>query len=272
VNLEDHVGDIVRKARAAAGVSREAAADAAGWTVHELEEVEENGLSDSGANLSALASLIGLDSAKLERIARGWMPAVPEVSRWRELRQITTKQRLEVNCYLVWDEVTREAALFDTGWQLEPIARLVADHQLQLKHLFITHGHEDHIAALAQVRERYPKIRIHSSMKGAPPEQQNRPNDFIQLGSLRITHRKTPGHAEDGVTYVVGNFPGDAPGVALVGDCIFAGSIGRGFVSTELLKQKIREEIFTLPSDTLICPGHGPLTTVAEEKQNNPFF
>ena len=71
---------------------------------------------------------------------------------------------------------------------------------------------------------------------------------------------------------MVGNFPEDAPSVAIVGDCIFAGSIGRGFVSTDLLKQKIREQIFTLPNDTLICPGHGPFTTVGLEKENNPFF
>lgn len=57
-----------------------------------------------------------------------------------------------------------------------------------------------------------------------------------------------------------------------MGDCVFAGSIGTGFVSTEQLKQSIREQIFTLPDDTLICPGHGPFTTVGEEKENNPFF
>ena len=74
------------------------------------------------------------------------------------------------------------------------------------------------------------------------------------------------------MTYVVGNFPDDAPNVAIVGDCIFAGSIGRGFVSTDLLKEKIREQIFSLPNETLICPGHGPLTTVGLEKANNPFF
>jgi hydroxyacylglutathione hydrolase len=177
-----------------------------------------------------------------------------------------------VNCYLVWDEVTREAALFDTGWDAKAIFDLVDENQLQLKHLFVTHTHEDHIAAMGQVRERFPKIRLHSSSKNAPPDQRNRANDFLHLGSLRITNRDTPGHAEDGVTYIIGNFPEDAPNVAIVGDCIFAGSIGRGFVSTDLLKQKIREQIFSLPGDTLICPGHGPLTTVALEKENNPFF
>jgi hydroxyacylglutathione hydrolase len=272
MSLEDHSGDIIRKARMAADVSKEAAASAAGLGVGELEQLEESGSSSNAISLSRLAPLIGLDPAKLERIAKGWLPIAVDLSQWRELRQITTTQRMSVNCYLVWDEVTREAALFDTGWDVAPIAALVQGNQLQLKHLFLTHSHEDHIAALGPIREKFPKIRLHSNIKGAPPEQRNRPNDFIHLGNLRITHRETPGHAEDGVTYIIGNFPEDAPNIAVVGDCIFAGSIGRGFVSTDLLKQKIREQIFTLPRQTLICPGHGPLTTVQQEIHNNPFF
>jgi glyoxylase-like metal-dependent hydrolase (beta-lactamase superfamily II) len=60
--------------------------------------------------------------------------------------------------------------------------------------------------------------------------------------------------------------------VALIGDTIFAGSLATGFVSTALLQQKVRDQIFSLPPETLLCPGHGPLTTVAEEKAHNPFF
>jgi glyoxylase-like metal-dependent hydrolase (beta-lactamase superfamily II) len=74
------------------------------------------------------------------------------------------------------------------------------------------------------------------------------------------------------VSYIVGNWPEDAPHVALIGDTIFAGSLATGFVSTELLQQKVRDQIFSLPPETLLCPGHGPLTTVAEEKAHNPFF
>ena len=272
MQLEDHVGDIIRKARQAANASKDAVAKAGGVTVAEIEQIEDSGSIAKRPNLAAIASLIGLDPHKLQRIADGWLPENIDTNRWREVRRITTTQRLTVNCYLVWDEVTREAALFDTGWDAAPIIKLVGENQLDLKHLFITHTHEDHIAAITPLRERFPKIRLHSSTRSAPPEQRNRGNDFIHLGSLRITNRDTPGHAEDGVTYVVGNFPDDAPNIAIVGDCIFAGSIGRGFVSTDLLKQKIREQIFSLPGDTLICPGHGPFTTVALEKENNPFF
>jgi hydroxyacylglutathione hydrolase len=272
MQLEDHVGDIIRKARQAANVPKEEVAKAAGLSIAELEQLEESGTISKKPDLAALAPLISLNPQKLMGIADGWLPVNIDPTIWREVRQITTTQRLSVNCYLVWDEVTREAALFDTGWELHPIEKLVVEDQLDLKHLFITHAHEDHIAALTQLRQRFPKVRLHSSAKSAPPEQRNRANDFIHLGNLRITNRDTPGHAEDGVTYVVGNFPEDAPSVAIVGDCIFAGSIGRGFVSTDLLKEKIREQIFSLPDDTLICPGHGPFTTVALEKENNPFF
>jgi hydroxyacylglutathione hydrolase len=273
MSLEDHVGDIIRKARAMSGVSAAAAAAAAGLSENQLETIEETGQASKTPNYSALAERVGLNPTKLERIGRGWAPAEKDLGVWRELRCVTTSSgEMGVNCYLVWDEVSREAALLDTGWEAEPIIALVGENQLQLRHVFITHSHQDHIAALAAIRERFPKIRVHSGAKDAPVEQRNRPNDFIHLGSLRITNRDTPGHAEDGTTYIIGTWPEDAPHVAVVGDALFAGSMGRGNQSWEIARQKVRDQIFSLPPGTLICPGHGPLTTVAEEKENNPFF
>jgi len=273
MNLEDHLGDVIRKARAMSGVSAEAAAKAAGLTTAELATLEESGGVTKRPNIAALAPVIGLHAGKLEALANGWLPAEVNLSQWRELRQIsTTRGGNTVNCYLVWDEASREAAVFDTGWEAQPVLNLIEEHQLQLRHLFLTHTHEDHIAGLGGIREKFPKVRLHSNSKHAPPEQRNRANDFIHLGSLRITNRDTPGHAEDGVTYIIGTWSEDAPHTAIVGDAIFAGSIGRGFQSWDLAKQKIREQIFTLPAETLICPGHGPFSTVAEEKAHNPFF
>ncbi|HLH54751.1 MAG TPA: MBL fold metallo-hydrolase [Verrucomicrobiae bacterium] len=272
MNLEDHFGDIVRKARSMSNVSLENAARAAGLSTSELEKVEESGTPAPNMNYAAFAKLTGLDGGKLEAIARGWTPQPKDLGQWRELRCITTDQGMAVNCYIVWDEVSREAALFDTGWKAEPVQEIITSNQLQLRHIFITHTHEDHIAALGEVRSAYPKARVHFSAKTAPVDQRNRANDFIHLGSLRITNRDTPGHAEDGTTYIIGTWPEDAPHVAIVGDAIFSGSIGRGNQSWELARQKVREQILTLPDETLICPGHGPLTTVAEEKAHNPFF
>lgn len=273
MNLEDHVGDILRKARAMSGIPVETAARAAGLSVPDLAALEESGKTTSQPNFGSLAEAMGLDAAKLENIATGWTPAPKDLSQWRELRCITTEAGgMAVNCYLVWDEVSREAALFDTGWAAAPVQQLVGENQLQLRHIFITHSHEDHVAALETLRSRNPKLRLHASSRTAPVDQRNRPNDFIHLGSLRITHRDTPGHAEDGTTYIIGTWPDDAPHVAVVGDALFAGSIGRGNQSWDLARKKVREQILSLPAETLICPGHGPLTTVAEEKAHNPFF
>ena len=273
MNLEDHLGDIVRKARAAANVSSDAASKAAAINENALATLEETGKQPAGANLGGLAQLIGLNAAKLQKIASGWTPVTPDLSLWRELRCVTTTQNdMTVNCYVVWDEVSREAAIFDTGWDAAPIFKLIEENDLQPRHLFITHTHEDHVAAMTPIREKFPLIKLHTNSKTAPPQHRNRANDCIHLGSLRITNRETPGHAEDGVTYIVGNWPEDAPHVAIVGDTIFAASMGRGNQSWDLAKQKVRENILTLPAETLICPGHGPFTTVAEEKAYNPFF
>jgi len=273
MHLEDHLGDILRKAREAASVAGAAAAQAAGIAEDELIALEQTGQRIKPLNLPALAALIGLNPKKLENIANGWLPATHDLSLWRELRVITTvRDGITVNCYLVWDEISREGALFDTGWEAAPILDVIAENSVQLRHLFLTDTHEDHIAAMGAIREKYPKLFLHSNSKTAPPQHRNRANDFIHLNSLRLTNRDAPGHAEDGVIYIVGNWPEDAPHVAIIGDTLFAGSLATGLQSTELLKQKVREQIFTLPPDTLLCPGHGPMTTVGEEKAHNPFF
>ncbi len=273
MNLEDHLGDIIRKARKAGSVSPEAAAKAAGISTPDLSALEDSGKPVQPMNYSALAQALGLSAPKLESIAQGWMPTPKDLSPWRELRVISTEQGGNtVNCYLVWDEVSREAAIFDTGWRAEPIFEIIDKEQLQLKHLFLTHSHEDHIAGMAAIRERFPKILIHTDTKSAPPQHKNRRNDCVHLGSLRITNRETPGHAEDGVIYLVGNFDEDAPHVAIIGDTIFAGSMASGMISWDTLKERVRSQIFSLPAETLLCPGHGPLTTVAEEAAHNPFF
>lgn len=273
MNLEDHIGDIIRKARAMSNISTAAAASAAGLSESELTTLEESGQSAKKINAAKLAPLLGLNAAKLEGIINGWRPAAKDLSRWREIRVVTTTgEGFSVNCYLVWDEVTRDAALFDTGLDAKPILDLIAAEQLQLRYIFITHSHWDHVEALPKIREAFPKVKIRSSSKNAPVDQRNKTAEIVHLGGLRVTHRETPGHAEDGVTYVVGNWQEDAPHVAIVGDTIFAGSMGNGNGQWDLAKQKIREQILSLPPETLICPGHGPLTTVAEEKGHNPFF
>lgn len=255
------------------GTSLSAAANAAGFSDVELNALEENGKISKRSDFAKLASLLNLNAAKLENIANGWLPAPKDLSAWRELRVFATmSEGTTVNCYLVWDEVTRDAALFDTGFDAQPILDTITAEGLMLRHIFITHSHYDHVEALPKLRKAFPKARMHTSSKNAPVDQRNKPNEIIHLGGLRVTYRETPGHAEDGVTYLIGNWQEDAPHVAMVGDAIFAGSMGRGNQSWELARQKVREQILTLPPETLLCPGHGPLTSVAEEKEHNPFF
>jgi glyoxylase-like metal-dependent hydrolase (beta-lactamase superfamily II) len=273
MTLEDHLGDIIGKARKSANLNVDAAAQAAGLSAADYSALESSGTAPRTADFQKLAALLRLNGPKLAAFARGWRPPALDLGTWRELRQIATTQGGNtVNCFLIWDEVCREAALFDTGWDAAPIFKLIDENELQLKHLFITHTHTDHIAALAPIRERFPKVKLHTASKNAPVDQRTRANDFIHLGSLRITYRDTPGHAEDGATFVIGNWPEDAPHVAVVGDAIFAGSIGGARELIDLARDKIRQQIFSLPAETLICPGHGPVTTVGLEKENNPFF
>ena len=108
MTLEDHVGDVVRKARHAANVSAEAAARAAGLTAAEWNAWEQSGAVPTRANMQALAEAVGLNGAKLAELAQGWVPARVDLSTWRELRWMSnTRGGNTVNCYLVWDEVTR---------------------------------------------------------------------------------------------------------------------------------------------------------------------
>jgi len=272
MGLEDHVGDVLAKARAAIGASLAEVAAVSGLDTAAYSALEEAGSSAGTPEWPALAKKLGLEGSKLARIAGGWLPSERDLGQWRELRKVTTERGMAVNCYLVWDEVTREAALFDTGWDAAPVLALIDQYGLVLRHVFLTHGHADHVAAVGAVRERFPKVKLHSSAPETPVDQRNRSNDFIHLGSLRITNRPTPGHAADGVTYVLGTWPDDAPNVAIVGDAIFAGSMGGAGPRLGEARAAVREQILSLPAETLICPGHGPVTTVGEEQANNPFF
>jgi len=272
MSLEDHIGDICRKARLQMNIPMSEATTAAGLSEEQLSEWETEGKLREPVNVAALAERIGLDSDKAQRVAGGWSPDEVDLSRWRELRIVTTAEGFEVNSFMAWDAKNLEAAIFDTGWFADDLFRIAAEHKLNVKHLFITHMHGDHVAAIGDVRKRWPGIQLHTNNSGAPKGNRVVPGQPVGMGDLSITARLTPGHSEDGVTYVIDGWPEKAPGVAVVGDAIFAGSMGKDFDTPEIAKAKVREEILSLSGDTLLCPGHGPLTTVAEERANNPFF
>jgi hydroxyacylglutathione hydrolase len=271
--LEDHAGDVIRKSRIGLGISSSEVAAAGQIDEDSLSKFEEHGTPSNGIHFGNIASLLTLDGGKLSAVASGWEPQQQDVSRWHHLRHIETDDGgMAVNCFLIWDQNTREAALFDTGWILRPIEEHIKQHELNLRHIFITHSHYDHIEALGDVRKMTPEAAIHSNILASPKIQRLLPQESFQLGGLTIQYRETPGHADDGVTYVVDGFPEKSSPIAIVGDAIFAGSIGGARSHFQLARDKIQEAIFSLPGDTLICPGHGPVTTVAEELAHNPFF
>ena len=239
----------------------------------QLARFEERGKPSDGIDFGAVSELLNLDGDKLRRIAEGWIPAARELPRWQCLRKIESDSGgMAVNCFLLWDRSSREAFLFDTGWEAAPIMDLLEQFQLALKHIFITHSHHDHVAALGELRKQASDAAVHSNSSQAPQSQKLTKGECFSVGELNIAWRKTPGHAVDGVTYVVDGFPGEAPPVAVVGDAVFAGSIGGALKHFELARQRVREEILTLPEASLICPGHGPVTTVGEQRDCNPFF
>jgi glyoxylase-like metal-dependent hydrolase (beta-lactamase superfamily II) len=135
--------------------------------------------------------------------------------------------------------------------------------------IFLTHAHPDHIEDLT-------KLRAGTGAPAYVPE--NEPvteakiigaGEEFSLGSLSIEARLTSGHSRGGLTYVV---TGLARPVAIVGDALFAASMGGGAISYSDALRNNREKILTLPDETIVCPGHGPLTTVGKEKRENPFF
>lgn len=272
MQLEDHIGDVIAKERFHQKISAADAAKAAGVSEEVLAAFEDAGSSDQPVNLDQLAQLLGMDPAKLKGIANGWVPAEPQLSRWPTLRKVVSTEAFAVNAYLAWDPGTKETAIFDTGWKADGLFEVIAREGLKPVHFFITHSHTDHVADMAAVRQTFPGLKLHSDVKGTPESSRNRRDEVVSVGCLRISNRQTTGHAPDGVTYVIDGWPGGAPKVAIVGDAIFAGSMGKGNLSAEEAKRTAREAILTLPDDTLVCPGHGAFTTVGEEKAHNPFF
>jgi glyoxylase-like metal-dependent hydrolase (beta-lactamase superfamily II) len=195
---------------------------------------------------------------------------------------------LDTNCYLVYCPETLETVVIDPGAEAERIFPLIVE--LGLKPVFIlnTHGHIDHIGANRDVKDKFNiPLCIHSldspllekiqefelsfflGAKESPhPDRLLKDKDIVRFGkaSLRVIH--TPGHTPGSVTFL-----GD--GILFSGDTLFFGGVGRTDLpggSTKDLEKSIREKIHTLPPETVVLPGHGPLTTVGEEKESNPFI
>ena len=269
ITLEDNFDDVLAKAQRGLGFTDEALAAKAGVSVSILQALKKGQLDE--AALAKLAPILQLHGPSLLELARkAWYPRVPNMT---GLAQVSTAWKdFRVNAFVAWNPVTRQAVVFDTGTEPGPILAVVKENKLRAELLLITHTHGDHVACFAELKEKLGKPRAYVSPRGTLAGAE--PIDAgatLSLGNLHIEVRRTSGHAACGLTYVM---RGLAQPVAVVGDALFAASMG-GARSTEAYAEALktnREQIFTLSDDTVICPGHGPRSTVGQEKAHNSFF
>ncbi len=266
ISLEDSYIDMMNKAMRGLGLNTEALAAAAGLTPAEVTEFREGAFSAAVARV--IAPILHLHPAAY--VAAGeeaWQPVpvfVPGV------RQYRNEAGMAPNFYLIHHAASRTAIVFDTGDEAGEMLPEIAALGYELTAICITHSHRDHIAALGSIQHRHLQARVFcGALEPVPGATGVQAGQVLQIGGLRVECRLTTGHSVGGITYVV---HGLGRPVAVVGDALFAGSMGGGQVSWADALRTNRAEIFTLPPETVLCPGHGPMTTVAEEMQHNPFY
>jgi hydroxyacylglutathione hydrolase len=197
---------------------------------------------------------------------------------------------LQCNCSIIGDETTREGMVIDPGDDIEDVLDLIEKHNLKIKQIVITHAHIDHVGGAMKLRAAtgapillnqndYALLKMLDvqaawiGMKDPGKVEIDHSlgqSDKVQAGSLTADVIHTPGHTEGSICLY---FPLENKLVA--GDTLFAGSIGRTDLpggSMEKIIRSLREKVMALPDDTLVVPGHGPLTTIGEERESNPFL
>ena len=147
--------------------------------------------------------------------------------------------------------------------------KLATKENLSIEMIVLTHAHPDHVADLPRLREETGAEIFAPAREPIPGAEKIEEGRNFRVGKIDIEARYTWGHSPGGMTFVC---TGLARPVAIVGDSMFAGSMGGGSVSYKDAVQNNLEKILTLSDETIICPGHGPMTSVGEEKKHNPFF
>src|SRR6266851_10334016 len=262
IPLEDNFADIIGKAQRGLRLSDSELAEKARVNSQTLRKLREGEFDELA--LLRVAPVLGLAGRALCDLATGsWKPGkIEEVD---GLAQFSTSYGgMLVNSYLVWDTETKHAAAFDTGADCAGMLRLATKENLSVRLILLTHTHSDHVADLPRLREKtgaHVFAPAREKVPGAEPVDEGK---HFRLGKVDIEARLTWGHSPGGMTYVV---TGLARPIAIVGDSLFAGSMGGGNVSYNDAVRNNLEKILTLPDETIICPGHGPMTTVGEEKQ-----
>jgi glyoxylase-like metal-dependent hydrolase (beta-lactamase superfamily II) len=273
--LEDHYGDILQKARAGAGWSVEELARRAGISAARLRTLEDGTPHPPADELTPLAVELGLEPNRLLAIAEErWTPR-PIPPSGAVTRVAGSLGGYAVNSYLLCDPGSREAAAIDTANAPDTVLAAARAAGLRLTTILLTHTHPDHVGGVDRLQSSSEaRLVAHPLDQPALGAVWKADRDLlateettIPIGRATVQVRWVPGHTHSGVCYV-----GD--GVVFVGDCLFAGSVGRARSPSDYrqLLAGIRKKLFSLPDETRIYPGHGPSTTVGEERRHNPFF
>jgi len=197
---------------------------------------------------------------------------------------------LQCNCSIIGDETTHEAMVIDPGDDIADILALIGKHNLQVKQIVITHAHIDHVGGAMKLRAAtgapillnqndsalLKMLDIQAAWLGMSPpgkveiDHSISDTDKVQAGPFLAQVMHTPGHTEGSICLY---FPAEKKLIA--GDTLFAGSIGRTDLpggSFDKIIHSLREKVLALPDDTVVVPGHGPLTSIGEERESNPFL
>ena len=172
-----------------------------------------------------------------------------------------------INGYLVADPDTHIGVFIDPGGFEQEIADYIKHRNIELRHIFLTHGHWDHTDGLGEFTKRY-SVKCYAGKNESPSASHTLfGSEKLDVGKLQFSTLSTPGHTPGGISFYCRDR-------VFTGDALFCGSVG-GTSSDQHAQQQldhVRKNIFTLPESTLVMPAHGPMTTVAAEKHANPFF